>query len=116
MLRRTLLAAIGLAAVICLGGCTLHGNGHNGVRAGTKHHPRVFNVRSQSYSHTHHGSGSHSHAGGHQTHSHDKPAKNDQDYPAHHRGYHEDGNRGNAEGHTKRHTTRHAKRHDKDKD
>ncbi len=111
-----LLAAISLAAVTCLGGCVVHDHGLNGVQTRTTHNPRVFNVRSQSYSHTHHGSGSHSHAGGHQTHSHDKPAKNDQDYPAHHRGYHEDGNRGNAKGHTKRPTTRHGKGHHKDKD
>ena len=112
MLRRTLLAAIGLAAVTFLGGCVVHSHGHKGVQTRTTHHPRVLNVRSRSYPHFHPGSAMHSHAGGDQTHAHDKPAGNDQDDSAHHRGYHEDGDRGHGKGHTKGRGKGHAKHRD----
>ena len=136
MLRRTLLVAIGLAAVICLGGCVVHDHGHNGVRTRTTHglahrlspsttprtthNPRVLNVTPRSYPHFHHGHAMHSHVGGNETHDHDKSARNDQDNPAHQRGYHEDADRGNAKGHTrdrgKGHTKGRGKGHDKDRD
>ena len=95
MLRRTLLAALGLAVVICLGGCVVHDHGNNGVHTRTTHHSRVLNVRSRSHPHFHYGSSMHSNVGGDQTHVHDKPAGHDQDYPPRHRGYHEDPDRGN---------------------
>ncbi len=101
MLRRTLLTAVGLAAVVCLGGCVVHDHGNNGVHTRTTHHPRVFNVRPVSHLHTHHGGAHHSHAGGDKTHAHDKPAGRDQDYPPRHRIYHEDGDRDNGKGHTR---------------
>ena len=125
MRRRTLLATIGLAAVTCLGGCVVHGHGHNGVQTRTTHglthrlshsttprtthNPRVLNVTPRSYPHFHHGHAMHSHVGGNETHDHDKSAWNRQDYPAHQRGYHEDGDRGKAKGHAKDRGTGHTK-------
>jgi len=57
MIRRSLLVAIGLAAVICLGGCVVHGHGHTGVHTRT-HHTRVYNV-TQKPDPVHHDHGSH---------------------------------------------------------
>ena len=82
MLRRMLLAAIGLAAAVCLGGCVVHGHGPNAVHTRATHHARVFNVTSQSHPH-----------------AHDNSARNHHDDPAHHRGYHEDGDRGHRRSH-----------------
>ncbi len=44
MIRRSLLVAIGLAAVICLSGCVIHGHGRKGVHTGTTHPAHVYNV------------------------------------------------------------------------
>ena len=43
MIRRSLVVAIGLAAVICLSGCVVHSHGRKRVHTGT-HHTRVYNV------------------------------------------------------------------------
>jgi len=83
MLRRMLLAAIGLAAVVCLGGCVVHGHAAHGTQTKkTMHHSRVFNVKTPSH-HAHHGSRSHAHADGDKTHKHDKSSRNDHDNPSH---------------------------------
>jgi len=80
MLRRTLLATIGLAAAVCLGGCVVHGPGAHGVQTKTPRHARVFNVKTPSHRHA---DGSHDHAGGDKAHSHNKPARNSRADPAH---------------------------------
>ncbi len=121
MLRRMFLTALGLVAVIGLGGCVVHDHGHTGVQTRTTHrlshrtthrtthrtspetthNPRVLNVTPKSYPHFHPGQAMHSHVGGNETHDHGQSGRSDKDYPAHHRGYHQDTNRGHGKGHTK---------------
>jgi hypothetical protein len=117
MIRRTLFTALGLAAVIGLGGCVVHDHGHNGVQTRTTHslshrtthrtspetthNPRVLNITPRSYPHFHPDQAMHSHVGGQETHDHGQSGRADKDYPAHQRGYHQDAGRDQGDGHTK---------------
>ena len=115
MLRRLIPAVLGLATVIVLGGCTVHGHGPRVDQDPKRHRTAVYNIRQRSYPHAHYGRPVHAHSDGDEAHSHGTQRTVDEkkrghDYPPRHRGYHEQGEGDRHENHGKR------KGHNKNRD